>query len=150
VSMLEAITRHDTICGRQRKYTYKFAKWKDEQRYISLVCHLSVGQGSKHANEAGERKLGREGYLYTSPRKYEQVRYVQYKVSRGGNKRKGKKCLGVLSATDLRCDVGSTNQCSNCTQISELYPKARRREQGRRRCGDVRSQKAKVKDGKLA
>ena len=44
-------------------------------------------------------------------------KYRMRKVSRGENKRKGKKWLGVLSATDLRGDVGSTNQCSNCKQI---------------------------------
>ena len=37
-------------------------------------------------------------------------------MSRGGNKRTGKKYLGVLSATDPRGDVGSTNQCSNCNR----------------------------------
>jgi hypothetical protein len=72
------------------------------------------------------------------------------KVGRGGNEMKGKQCVGVLPATDTRGDVGSTNRCSNCRQISELYPKARRRAQGRRGCVDVRSRKAKVKDGKRA
>ena len=77
-------------------------------------------------------------------------KHVTRKGSRGKNKRKGKKCLDVLSVTDFRGDVGSTNQCSNCRQINELYPKVRWRAQDQRRCGDVRSQKAKVKDGKLA
>jgi hypothetical protein len=56
---------------------YEFAKRKDKQRYVSLVYHLSVGRGSKHANEKEERKSGREGYLYASLSQYEQGRYAQ-------------------------------------------------------------------------
>ena len=43
-------------------------------------------------------------------------------VSREENKRKEKKCLGVLSVTDPHVDgdVGRTNHCSNHTQISEF------------------------------
>ena len=72
---LEANTKHDTICERREKGYVRIRK--TERRTTVRQLGLSVGRGSKHANEKEEKKWGREGYLYASLRQYEQGRYAQ-------------------------------------------------------------------------